>query len=282
MLQAFSFDRNYPTTIEWGDHLAKHVFDGYFYQARGRELAVQLRTRRTDFGAFALPDSATWDSMSHGLTREEQINFLCAHLRLLNCFQGGQPGGVGLHEKQYAEASHLRWDFDEPKNPSARVINPQIQLERLRLSIGDIPALLPSLADRNFMPTYEFWRDFHPDRQLFRVSDIAEMEINDLTRQPLVDAEYFAGLTEATKTRYRERVLEWARKHVDYTDDELDLETLETTAEQNAFWEVAERLANNGVNGAVPILQRRMGEFPDIRPYVVDALRKLHVPDGAP
>jgi hypothetical protein len=282
MLAAFSYDRDYPTAIAWGDHLSKAVFDGYESQDRGRELAGQLRTRRTDFHEFALPDSVSWVALRRRLTRAEQIRYLAEHLRLLNCFQWGQPGGVSLEEPQYAEASHQRAPFDEVENQSARLINPLVELGELELTIRDIPALLPFLADRSFLPTFGFWRDFHPDRHLYRVCDLVQGEVNGIARQPLVDASYYATLADTARATYVARARAWCGAHAERSETELDLETLATTTVQNLFWATGDNLAKRGEPGATPIILRRMDEFPSIRSYVTTQLRMLHAADAVP
>lgn len=282
MLEAFSYHRDYAAAIAWGDHLAKPVFDGYVYQSRGREVADQLRARQADFGAFALPDSMSWTSLQRQRTREQQITFLCERLRLVNSFQWGQPGGVNLGAPQHAGASHLTRAFDHVTNRSPKVINPLSELDRLRLRLDDVPALFPFLADRNFLPTFEFWRDFHPDRRLFRVCEVVQETINEVARQPLVDAEHYSGLTAVERTRYRDRVLDWCRAHTGRSDVDLDLETLGSTTVQNVFWFTADRLAKNGDPRAAPIILRRMDEFPGIRQYMIRSLRVLRAAEAVP
>ena len=282
MLDAFSYDRDYPKAIAWGDHLAQPVFDGYAYQARGRELAAQLRERSSDFRAFSLPDSAGWDSLRRMLTRERQIGFLCERLRLINSFQWGQPGGVSLHTKQYAEASHLKRAFDEVVNRSTVLINPLVELERLKPGIQDVPALFPSLSDRRFLPTFQFWRDFDPRREMFRVGELVQGEINDIARRPLVDSDYFVGLSAREQARYRARAMEWCHDHMGRSDTDLELETLDSTNVQNVFWRTAEVLAKRGERRAASIILRRMDEFIDIRGYMIEALRMLHAVEAVP
>ena len=282
MVDAFSYDRDYETAIALGEHLARREFDGYGYQARGRELAAQLRRRHDDFGALALPDSASWDSLQHRMSRGDQIRYLAARVRLINAFQLGQPGGVSLAEEQYADPTHLRFSFDERENPSRRVINPLVELERLGLALQDVPTLLPFLGDRNFLPTFEFWRDFDPDRHLFRVCEVIEHGINAMARRPLVDAEAYDRMSEIDRACFRDRVLSWCRDHAGRGVADLDLETLETTTEQSVFLRTSESLARAGEGRAVPILLRRLDDFPAIRSEVLTALRTLHAAEAVP
>ena len=63
------------------------------------------------------------------LSRAEQIDYLCGRLRLLNCFQLGQPGGWVPGETQYAEPCGLSddaaWGLRHGKT---EVINPYSEL----------------------------------------------------------------------------------------------------------------------------------------------------------
>src|SRR5207248_2306173 len=94
-LQAFSHERDYDAAIRFAVHLSKPVFDGYEYQDRAKELAQQLKVRRgEDFKTLALPTTRQWPQIRAAMTRDKQIEFLGQRLRLLNCFQWGQPGGV--------------------------------------------------------------------------------------------------------------------------------------------------------------------------------------------
>ena len=48
--------------------------------------------------------------MKDRMTRREEIEFLCERMRLLNCFQSGQPGGINFKGSQFLEPSGLSRD----------------------------------------------------------------------------------------------------------------------------------------------------------------------------
>ena len=84
------------------------LFDGYEYQERAKALAEQLPKRQDDFKTLVLPTPAEWEKLKTTLDRPQQVRYMADRLRLLNCFQWGQPGGVNLRIRRPAS----------PKNPA--------------------------------------------------------------------------------------------------------------------------------------------------------------------
>ena len=180
MLVEFSHQRDYDRTIALARHLSQPLFDGYRYQRRAKELADQLPRRRGDFRELRLPAEEEWSKLQAKLSRDEQVTYLARRLRLLNCFQWGQPGGVDFRDPQYAESRK----FNEQGTP---VVNPYVELRSMHLQISELPTLIPFLADENFLPTFSFWRDFHSDRTLYRVNGIVAALINEVAAGELAE-----------------------------------------------------------------------------------------------
>ena len=107
----------------------------------------------------------------------EQIDFLCERMRLLNCFQGSQPGRFDAYQQQYAESGGMSGDasFGGYRPGRTKVINPLAELGRQTwtmrnqkftrdhdgdLTIKDIPQLSKYLRDDWQIPSVSFFRDF--------------------------------------------------------------------------------------------------------------------------
>src|SRR5262249_38770332 len=92
MLVAFAGDRDYAEVLKHAKLINERYPDTRCH-AYARGLAEQLPRRTDDFTKFKLPTPAEWADLKKKLTRGQQIDFLCERMRLLNCFQLGQPGG---------------------------------------------------------------------------------------------------------------------------------------------------------------------------------------------
>src|SRR5262249_39368572 len=180
MLVAFAGDRDFDRTLTLARQIDKLYPDTRFHEY-AREMARQLPDRMDDFKTFKLPTAAEWDALKKKQSRAEQIDYLCERLRLLNCFQMGQPGGYFPDEKQYVEpcgmAANSSWGLGKGKT---EVINPLTELvgpfnsfrddkprpKGLELTLKDVPQLSKHLREDRYMLIVSFWRDFHPDRNL--------------------------------------------------------------------------------------------------------------------
>ena len=155
MLVAFDGDRDYEQALRLARALVEHYPNTRFYPyAKG--FCDQLPRRMDDFKTLRLPTPREWAEMKPKLSRRQQIDFLCQRLRLLNCFQMGQPGGYVPSETQYAESCGLSEDAAWGRNKGKTVvINPLVELEGdrygflptgqqpskgLELTVADIPA----------------------------------------------------------------------------------------------------------------------------------------------
>ena len=101
MLEAFCSRRDYKRALAIARKLSEKPFDGYSYQPRARNLAKQLAGRGEDFTTLTLPTPKQWKLLKSKLSRKEQVAYLAERMRLLNCVQMGQPGGVSYHDKQF-------------------------------------------------------------------------------------------------------------------------------------------------------------------------------------
>lgn len=205
MLEAFCHDRNYAKAIKLADHLSDPVFDGYNYQSRAKNLAAQLRARMDDFKTFKLPMFDEWQALSRTMKREDQIRYLAARLRLLNCVQDIQPGGIDYDDPQFADAHGMF------SRESKSVINPFSQLKALQLTVAELPLVLPYLAEDTYCPTFSYWRDFHPSRALHQVNWVVAELVNAVANRDLVMVQSFPYLDEAGRKRRISEIEEWCR-----------------------------------------------------------------------
>ncbi len=273
MLELFSYDRDDASALKLADHLSKPVFDGYRYQPRAQELAAQLRRRNEDFKTFKLPAKDKWDVERAGMPRAEQIKFLAGHLRLLNCFQSGQPGGVNYSDPQYVDHGE-RWN---PKGGN-EVPNPYVELLRMKLSIRDLLTLVPFLADEDFLPTFSYWRDFHPDRSLHRVRWLVANLVNEAAKRDLSQNEKMELLDEEGRKEQIASILGWCNKNADKSRGELLLETLRTSKESREFIRAASEALQNKVTGAADVIIKRKADIPDDADKIAQMLFRFGTP----
>jgi hypothetical protein len=235
MLGAFSYERDYTETLRLAQHLSQPLYDGYNYQERAKELAAQLPKRMEDFKTFTLPAPADWKKTAEGMPRAQQVEYLAARLRLLNCFQSGQPGDVDYSDSQY-RITGPQWG-ERAKEEDA-VINPYNELYRLKLTPADLGVLAPFLKDDNYLPTFSYWRDFHPGRTLHRVNWLVAELVNTAAMRTLIDLNGWQSLEPAERDARVEKVTAWAKTMSGRTLAEV-LRTNMQEAENVEEWDLA-------------------------------------------
>jgi hypothetical protein len=286
MLRQFTYFRDYELAITLGEHLSKPLFNGYHYQERARELAEQLQNRKDDFKAFTLPTEAEWIKIKVGMNRQEQIDFLVQHLRLLNCFQMSQPGGINYRDAQTSKTKNFipqkdftQKGYEKHKTEIKRlyVINPFNELMALNLKMEDLPYLIPYFEDESFMPTFSYHRDFFPDRSLHRVNWVIANIINKIAKRYLTNPEKYHSLDEKRRKQYIAEISAWYGTNANKTKEELLLATIESTSEREEFWNIAGEAVQEGFESVAPILIKRAEDFPRGRAGVSELLYKLNM-----
>jgi hypothetical protein len=233
MLSAFSYHRDYDRTLVLAKHLAKEQFEGYAYHSRAKNLAKQLPRRMDDFKAFKLPTPAEWKEQQGKLKRAEQIDYLAKRLRLLNCQQWGQPGGVNYEDLQNSEP------FAGGRKKGVELINPVVELEKLNLDVADLPVLIPFLGDDDYMLVFSYWRDFHPDRTLHQVNWIIVGLVNHVAAHDLADFASFVGQDEQGRKAHLDKLIAWSKENAGKSRVDL----LRQIASKSENWQVFERAA---------------------------------------
>ncbi|HUE72380.1 MAG TPA: hypothetical protein VMP01_15960 [Pirellulaceae bacterium] len=259
MVVAFVGDRDYEQALKLARGLAKHYPQTQFHEYAVR-LAEQLPRRMDDFKTLKLPTPAQWAEMKKNMSRREQIDFLCLRLRLLNCFQFGQPGGYNPSATQYAEPYGLSedaaWGLG---NGKTEVINPVVELvgqesaffvdekERssgLNLTVADIPSLVPYLREDWYLLIVTFWRDFHPNRNLSHSRPLIAGWINGLARRDLCELERFEKMSPAELEAHLQKIIAWSEANKDKTDEDLLAESIQAEVERKSPWQgVSRRVA---------------------------------------
>ena len=250
MLVAFAGDRDYARALREAKLIDEKYPDTRFHRyAKG--LAEQLPRRMDDFAKFHLPTRAEWDGLQKKLSREEQIDFLCERLRLLNCFQMGQPGGYFPDDTQYAEPcgmdANASWGLGKGKteviNPLTELVGPMNWFDKdkprprgLELTLKDVPQLSRRLRDDWYMPIVSFWRDFHPDRSLASTRPEFAQIINSLAGKDVCKIEGWDGLKPEEIDKEIERIDRWAKENAGKTKVELEWEALHETVDAGGEW----------------------------------------------
>lgn len=263
MLDAFVFNRDYAAAIKLADHLGKPAFDGYQFQERARELAAQLRQLRQrggDFKTLRLPAVRDWEKLRKTMSRAEQTAYLTARLRLLNCFQGSNKSEPDFGTSQFAIIGDA-WSDD--KKSATPLINPYMELLKMKLTAAELPPVVSLLADDSFIPT--LCRGVLPTAHLYRVNDLVADIFNRAAKRELADYKNFEGWDKTRRAQHIEKLLAWCRENAAKSPADLLLETL---ASDKSAWEVdiaAREAARDKVPGAAAVIIGRMKDFPDDR-----------------
>ena len=164
MVRSFS-DSDWDHARDLAQHLSKPVFDGYLYQPRAKEIYAQL-TRPQIEGPLPLPSFPYWWCLQLWLTRDEQIQYLGKCLLRFHVVQISQPGEIDYNDKFGNNFYH---------------INPYLELQKLTLTPRDLATLAPFAKDMDYIPTYGYWRNFHPGRELHRVCWVIQKLANEVS-----------------------------------------------------------------------------------------------------
>ena len=263
MLTAFAGDRDYARTEKFAalitEHYPKTMFSDYAVK-----LTSELPKRRDDLHGFKLPMAEEWAHMKAKMSRNEQIDYLSQRMRLLNCFQHGQPGGPDLQDTQYAEPCGISPDAAWGRNMcKTEVINPYVELvggeqnyfgnsnvgsilannlnltshrHGLELTPNDIPHLSKYLRDDQLLPTVSFFRDFAPGRNLESTRPLFAKIINDLAGGDICHIHGWDKLQPAQIDKEIERINLWASQSAGKTPDQLEWVALDEEIANGTAW----------------------------------------------
>jgi hypothetical protein len=228
-----------------------------------------------DFKTFVLPTPQEWTTASSGMSREQKVTYLGTRLRLLNCFQLSQPGDVDFTDAQRREPGM----DDEGGQAGTAVINPYVELLNMKLAATDLKALAPLLLDENFLPTYSYWRSFHPDRNLHQVNRIVAALINDVAHRQLADLSGWERLSPQEKQRRADVVVEFARKFDGKSVADILRENLQTDDARDWFRSAQEAADSRDAS----LLEDLIGgakKFPEEKPRIAELCYRMGAPEA--
>jgi len=227
------------------------------------------------------------------MSRAQQIAYLVARLRLLNCFQWSQPGRLDYFERQSAEPRGMTADSSSGgfRRSGTPVINPAVELmgdpdgradagrrpRGMVLTVADIQQLALGLREDWSMLAVSYWRSFHSARQMHVTSELLGWMINEVAKRYLIDPGAWEALDAAAREKEIARVIAWARAHSEWSEAELLVASLEDSLKTGPRWGVpasspvswdtvmshASRLVELKDARAVPVLLRCIKSEPD-------------------
>ncbi len=268
MLSAFCNRRDYAVALRYAQHLAQPMFDGYADQWRAKLLAQQLPERLEEFTVLGLPTPEAWTDLSRKRSRGENIAYLADRLRLLSCHQMSQPGGVEWDEPQQPPLPVTPLSGFLPTlgvwndaNAGVPLINPLAELRRLEPQPADVAVLAPYLLDGRLVPSFGFWREFHPGRTTYRVAELVAWVIDDIAQRRLCDLGALDRLDDAGRQRRVDEIIAWATAHADDTRLDLARESIASAADWREVAAAATFAATMKDDQAMTALIARCDDF---------------------
>jgi hypothetical protein len=250
MLVAFVGNRDYPEAMRLAKLIKERFKESPFYDD-ARRLLIQLPRRQEDFQTFKLPTLTEWDELKKKLSRAEQIKYLCQRLRLLNCFQGMRPGSLRLGVSQFAEPCGMADNaLQDRYRGKTEVTNPLValagawdasvrrkeEIEGMRLTVADIPLLVPHLRDDWFiLAVRSSWPD-EPYRELLGTRAIVAEVINDVAKRDLSRLIDFEFMEQDEREKHLEKIIAWTKANAHKSETELLLEGVGDEVREGKPW----------------------------------------------
>ncbi len=262
MFEAYANARDYPEALRLARRIAH--YPGSPFSEEAACLAAELPRRAEDFKSLRLPTPAAWKALRNGLTREEQIDFLCRRLRLLD--PGPMQDWAG--SPQYADPAkrhppYVRGSgwyhgsfFGLAATPAEKgrtpVINPYRELlEGVKVTLADVPHLARHMREEwtlvsiGRQPVGKIGQAL-PSLELTTRSALAAL-INGLARNEVcvLGGELsfthwgrlrHGRLPEAEVLRRIEAAVVWAAKHAGMSARQLDWHWLEKDLAAGKGW----------------------------------------------
>jgi hypothetical protein len=283
MFVEFIGNRDYDAALAVAAKIERDFKGTRFHQTALR-LIAELPGRRDDFRDLSLPTREKWEAWQATHSREEQIEFLCRRLRLMNCYQYGQPGDVDMFDIQYAEPCGLSLEASGGLFlGKTKVINPLEELlgnpepisdeydengddvtlppiPGMKLGVRDVPVIAPFLREDHLILSVGYWREFHPSRTMTGTRELLAWVLRIAAKRELVDDREWGKLDEAEIAKRIDVMVAWAKERAGKSDAELLLEALSDLAEGGKSWheagDIALELAELGDQRAFPLVAR--------------------------
>jgi len=168
-------------------------------------------------------------------------------------------------------------DFEVSEDRRVQVINPFNELLAMKLTATDLKLLLPYLAQRDFIPAFSFWRDFHPARTLHQVDWVVGQIINQVAQRDLASMEKLDALGETERAARVAEITRWCDEHAALSPSDLTLDSLRTAADDTQWiYATQESVRRKLGDKAAEIICARANEFPKITARTAEILYYLH------
>lgn len=265
LLVAFASNRDRITALKFGRHLSQSMFRDFLYFDQVNLLTDQLNNRPEDFISFNLPDSLSWIDIQKNLTRNERIEYLLDRLRLLNCDQPGQPAWINYRDIQTSISFSQIMDDPQVSDfykglEKYAVINPFNELLKMDIQIDELPIFLPYLKSKEFITSYEYWRDFSSHRTLHPVAGVVLSLIYEITDKKFVKQNFF-DLSDNQKDLQIQKIQKWITENSNRSSTDRIKEILLSSNDWGEFKNAMYEGAQLKIDELFKILSDRIGDF---------------------
>ncbi len=271
MLSAFAMERDYPKALVLAQKLARPECAFWWHQDRAIALAEQLPRRMADFRELKLPSLAEWPEQKAKLSRREQVTFLIERLRLLNCMQMSNPGGIDYGDDQYA-VPYAKVDWEKPEE-LPKVVNPFTELLGMDLQAEELELLLPLLATSDYILAFDLQR-FLPQRpaSLHRLQWVAGTLFEAAASEDLIDPRRLQGSAEEAQEHVDE-LRAWCRRSAGKSTADRLVARLEVEKDpalwRKTFWSLHQIEPLRAADAAVQLGRREPDRLKDMARLLV-------------
>jgi hypothetical protein len=287
MLNAFT-GRDYGRALELARHLSKPLFEEFWAQGRARELVAEIPRRGEDFRSLALPTESAWAVAREGMTRERQIEFLAARLRLIHDVQLDIPGGVNWNSPQYDVPDDRMppWPAPPGQREAHLVVNPYAELASMDLTGAESARLVPWLASEDHILAYDLPRFMpHFPQTLHRVRWLVGSILDLVLGDDAVDRAVIEGTDPAARERHLSALGERATAAGATRESDRRVEELRSGTDDRALQTAYMRLGSLDPERGARVLLERARREPERRAdwvrlaYALDAPRAADAAD---
>lgn len=303
MLVEFVGNRDYSEAIKQARLIEKH-FQKTMFSSLAERIIKELPQRGHDFKELTLPTPTEWETWKSQHSRTEQINYLCSRLRLLNCYQYGQPADVDLFDSQTAKPTGLNIEATRPlfREKTTKVINPLLTLMGgtiynwetgeeqevlgMNLTIKDLTTIAPYLKEDWLILSVGYWRSHYPSRSMIGTREVVNWLLERSAGREILSYYETANLSEEEITDKVEEIISWANERQNWSKSQLLLEHLTTLQSKKADWydarASAEQLTELQEKKAFPLIAKWLTPKSDDLAEIIRLLGKLDVKKTQP
>lgn len=145
-------------------------------------------------------------------------------------------------------------------NPNI-IINPFVELLKLKLSPKETELLLPYLLSDDYIAGYSYHRDFFPERTLHKVSWVVNSLIFEITNQHFFNQSVFDSSSAVEKKIEVEKIKKWCDENSELSKEDITVNILKTTNDWTTFQKALETAKEEKYNILLPIIVQRFNDF---------------------